>query len=240
MILSTLTWRILALILLILLVIVIFLLIKLNLLKNHYYFDYVEDTLVDERMIDEETKQKEFIVNNESKKYIKKYLIAEDKIHKYLILNYNESYAKARVYVIEYDKKGNVVDVLRVTELQTTSKSRVILLNAKTIKVNIIIGRINDTELNYNVIVPLSKSKIRIYSLLKALMLFSIGFVTRHFFIELCAGIFKRTLLNSMYDYIFIGVIFLLSLIYYWMNAHTLKKRNRKIKDGGRLSYEFI
>ena len=107
MILSTLSWRILALILLILLVIVIFLLIKLNLLKNHYYFDYVEDTLVDERKIDEETKQKEFIVNNESKKYIKKYLIAEDKIHKYLILNYNESYEKARVYVMEYDKKGN-------------------------------------------------------------------------------------------------------------------------------------
>lgn len=240
MILSTLSWRILALILLILLVIVIFLLIKLNLLKNHYYFDYVEDTLVDERKIDEETKQKEFIVNNESKKYIKKYLIAEDKIHKYLILNYNESYEKARVYVMEYDKKGNVVDVLRVTELKTTTKSRVILLNAKTTKLNIIIGRINDTELNYNVIVPLSIAKIRIYSLLKALMLFSIGFVLRHFFIELFAGIFKRTLLNSMYDYIFIGVIFLLSLIYYWMNAHTLKKRNRKIKDGGRLSYEFI
>ncbi len=240
MILSPLTWRILAILAIVLLIVIIVLLSTLKLLKNHYYFDYVEDTLVDSKTVDEETTQKEYLVNNASKKYINRYLISEDKIHKYLILNYNESYHKARVYVMEYNSKGKVINVLRVTELETTTKSRVILLSAKTSNVNIIIGRINDTEINYNVIAPTSLGKIRIYSLLKALMLFCIVFITRHFFIELCGGCFKYTLLNSMYDYIFIGVIFLISLLYYVINAHILKKRNRKIKDGGRLSYEFI
>lgn len=240
MILSSLTWRILSIIAIILLVIVIVLLIKLNLLKNHYYFEYIQDNLVDTKTIDEETTQKEYLVNNASKKYIKRYLISEDKIHKYLILNYNQEFDKIRTYIMEYNSKGEVINVLRVTELKTTTKSRVILLNAKTENVNIIIGRINDVEINYNVIVPLKISKIRIYSLLKALMLFTITFITRHFFIELCAGIFKRCLLNSMYDYIFIGVCFLISLLYYFILTHILKKRNRKIKDGGRLSYEFI
>lgn len=234
-----LTWRILSLISIIIFLVLLILLLILKPLKNHYLFPYVEDELFNKKKLDG-YKQEIYVVTSSNKKYIDKYLINIEPLRKTLIVSYVQPYSKIRFYVMEYDKNKKVIGVLRIMEVKTNSSSNIILLDKKTKYVNIIVGKVDSLEVNFNIMRPMKNSSIRFYSISNGLIFFNFFFFFRHLCCEILSKQYIVYFLNSWIDYLIIGILFFFGLLIYLTNLSTLKKRNKILKEGGRLSYEFI
>lgn len=234
-----LAWRIMCLISIVILVIVLFILVKKNFIKNTYFHEFRKDELY------KSTKSKDSINSiystcGQTRKYIKRYALTKTNQDRFLVCNYNEDFESISYYIMVYDKKGKVLEVLEVNDTNTSNTSRVLGLHRKCSDVNIYIRSVDNVDINSQIIKPLTKFKINIYSIFSSFAVFLFLFSFRHLIIEIIGTFYAKEYLNSYFNYIAIAVCFLITLLYFVFTIIKLRRRNVKNRNGGALYYEFF
>lgn len=233
-------WNILFIISLILFVAGIVAITFTKIIKNTYYHEFNEDEVI----------KKETTVNSynticfttgETKKYIKKYVICKTFYDRYLVCNYTKNFGYISYFVKQFDKNKKVISVLKVVEKNTSDSSKILALNTKCAYVNVIISKVEDIEINANVIKPLSIRRINLYSFISSCNLFLGLFIVRHILIILIAGDkYMKHYMNDLLNYIAIIASLVFAISHFLISSKALRKRNVKALNGGAFEYEFI
>lgn len=222
------------------LMILIFVLLKVKkITKNFYYHSFMVDDLLEESKQNDST-NRVYAPKSNTRKYVKRYVISDTKVDKCLLCNFTKKYSSISYYVVGINKKQRVCEVLKVTETNTGATSRIIGLSRKTKYVNIVVRSVDSEEINSQVIRPLSKAKIQVYSLLTSFFLFTVLFTIRHVLIELICRYSSIYFLNSIYNLSIIGAIAVVTIIYYFLCLIRYRKKNLKNRNGGALEYEYF
>jgi len=210
-----------------------------RLIKNKYYHNYEADELFKR---EKRTNSVNFIylTSGETKKFVKKYVISRTAYDNYLVCNYAKNFKQIRFFVMQYTSGKRVISVLKVTDSETGSASKVISLSRRCAYVNIVIADADGAVLNTEVIRPIALYKLRLYSFLKSAAIFFGLFVVRHVIIELFGGMFVLQYLNHYLNYAAIGGSFVLALLSYLITVACFRRKNVKEADGGVLEYEFV
>lgn len=232
-------WRTLVLIAFIVLVLIILLLIFEGFLKNRYFHEFKKDELL-KKTKSINSKNLIFFTSGETRKYIKRYVLCRSAYDKYIICDYNDKYYEISFYVILYNWRNKPIAVYDITEKNTEKTSKIISVSNNCKFVNVVVKRVNDLEINTNVIKPLSIRKIQLYSLFQSLAIFLGLFIANELIVEIFGGVFKQSYLNSIYNHLFIIAIGVIALINWVVTAKALRKRNCKYTNGGSLEYEFF
>lgn len=211
-----------------------------RIIKNFYYHEFHEDEII----------KKETTVNSynticftvgETKKYIKKYVICKTFYDRYLVCNYTNKFGYISYFVKQFDRNKKVISVLKVVEKNTTESSKILALSSKCAYVNVIVCKVDDVEINANVIKPLSVRRINLYSFISSCNLFFGLFIIRHILIILIAGeTYMKHYMNDLLNYIAIIASLVFSISHFLISSRALRKRNVKSLNGGAFEYEFI
>lgn len=222
------------------LMLAILLILKLKkITKNYYYHTFEMDDLLEQSDSNDSVNQI-YAPKNSTRRYIKRYVISQTKVDKCLLCNYNQGFSNISYYVIGMNRKNKIVEVLQIKETNTGSTSRMIGLSRKTKYVNIVVRSVDSEELNSQVIRPLSKAKIQVYSLLTSFLLFTFLFTLRHAVVELVCMYSSIYFLNSVYNLSIIAAIAGITFIYYFACLLSYRKKNLKNRNGGALEHEYF
>lgn len=205
--------------------------------KNIYFREFQKQEFISDK-IEAGIKNEFYITDIETAKYIKRYALRKSKYDKALICNYTKAFKYISFFVISYDKKQRVINVLEIVEKNTNQSSKIINLNSATDKVNIYVKKAEDVELNTNVISTISISNIKKFAFISAFTLFSFLFMLRHIAIE-CLRTKALPYMESIWNYLSIIIIFAIAVSYFFIMYFFMKKRNCKNRNGGALEYEF-
>lgn len=230
-------WRILFLVACFIFVTTIIILNAFKFRKNHYFREYQKQEFLSDK-IEAGIKNEFYLTDMETAKYIKRYAIRKSKYDKAIICNYTKPFKYISFFVVCYNKKKKVVNVLEIIEKNTNQSSKIINLSSNTDSVNIYIKKAEDVELNTNVISTISVSNIKRFSFVSAFTLFSFLFMIRHLAIE-CLRDKALVYMESLWNYISILAIFAISILYFFIMLFFMKRRNSKNRNGGALEYEF-
>ncbi|MCR5461759.1 MAG: hypothetical protein K6E87_01700 [bacterium] len=230
-------WRILFLVACFIFVTTIIMLNAFKFRKNHYFREYQKQEFLSDK-IEAGIKNEFYLTDMETAKYIKRYAIRKSKYDKAIICNYTKPFKYISFFVVCYNKKKKVVNVLEIVEKNTNQSSKIINLSSNTDSVNIYIKKAEDVELNTNVISTISVSNIKRFSFVSAFTLFSFLFMIRHLAIE-CLRDKALVYMESLWNYISILAIFAISILYFFIMLFFMKRRNSKNRNGGALEYEF-
>ena len=236
---TLLIWRMIALVSAGLFVIGVIVLLATGLLKNKFYHDFHEDELL-KTVKSPNSTNSIYLTVGETAKFVKKYVICKTVYEKFLVCNFTKSFEEISFFVVQYNRFRRVVRVLKVTQRETEDASRVIALSKRCRFVNIVIGRANGKDINFNAIRPLAMSRVRLHAAIKGFMLFLALFVMRQAILELFAGSDLLPYLGSFLNYAAIGGSFLLSLIYCFIDVLCFRRKNLNALNGGVLEYEFL
>lgn len=232
-------WRVLCILSLLLFAGGLVALLLAKLTKNKYYFEFSEDEL----MRTNKTANSDnaiYLTSGETKKAVKKYVICQTAYDKFLVCNYAKKFKEITYFVVEYSAQKKVLSVKKVTERGTSDTSKVIALDRRCAYVNIIVGSVDEKEINTSVIRPLSLSKIRLYALLKSATMFFGLFVLRHFVVEIAGGAFAKGYLCDLMNYIAVAATFVFAVASYFITVKCFRKKNADARNGGVLEYEFV
>lgn len=232
-------WRTLSLIAFILLVLIILLLIFEGFLKNRYFHEFKKDELL-KKTKSVNSKNLIFFTSGETRKYIKRYVLCRTAYDKYVICDFNDKYKFISFYIILYNWRNKAIAVYDITENDTAKTSKIISVTNNCKFVNIVIKKVDDLEINTNVIKPLTTRKIQLFSFFQSIAIFLGLFVANQLIIELFGGPFKRIYLDGIYNYIAIFLMAIISIINYVVTSKALRKKNSKYTSGGSLEYEFF
>lgn len=214
-------------------------LLATRLLKNKYYHVYTADELVNKNKMSN-GKNSVYFTSGETKHYINKYAICKTEFDKYLVCKFVKKYSEIRYFVIEYTSHGRVIAVQQIDEFDTALNSKIITLHKRCAKVNVVIGKADDIEINTDVIRPLSRKRIRVYALIKSFTLFAFLFVARHLLLEIfCRQLIGLYLQDSL-NYISIAACFACGLLSYFITVLCFRRKNVKALNGGAVEYEFV
>ena len=230
-------WRILFLIACFIFVTTVIILNAFKFRKNHYFREYQKQEFLSDK-IEAGIKNEFYLTDMETAKCIKRYAIRKSKYDKAIICNYTKPFKFISFFVVCYNKKRKVVNVLEIVEKNTNQSSKIINLSSNTDSVNIYIKKAEDVELNTNVISTISVSNIKRFSFVSAFTLFSFLFMIRHLAIE-CLRDKALVYMESLWSYISILAIFAISILYFFIMLFFMKRRNSKNRNGGALEYEF-
>ncbi len=232
-------WRVLCVASAVLFVAGLVILLVTKLLKNKYYHVYTADELMNKSKMTN-GKNSVYFTSGETKNYINKYAICKTEFDKYLVCKFVKKFSYVKYFVLEYSAHGRVLGVQQIDECDTGVNSKIITLHKRCAKVNVVIGTVDDTEINTDVIRPLSRKRIRVFALIKSFTLFAFLFAVRHIIIEIfCRGMVGYYL-NDMLNYISIGVCFFFGLISYLVTVLCFRRKNVKALNGGAVEYEFV
>ena len=212
----------------------------LRLLKNVYYHYFQDDEFIKDVQT-ESSKNSIYFTSGETRKYIKKYVICKTLYDKFLVCNFNENFKSISYFVVQYSSRKSVIGVLRVNEQATGDSSKVIALNRRCARVNVIIGAVDDVVINNDVIRPLSVNKIRLHAFIKSALLFLGLFVIRHAVIELIAGKnYSVPYLKNLFNYIAVIASAAFAVFNYFITVKCFRRKNVKGLSGGALEYDFL
>ena len=232
-------WRVLCVISALLFVAGILVLLFTKLLQNKYYHFFTEDELLnDSKMTD--GKNSVYFTSGETKNYISKYAICKTEFDRYLVCKFAKKFSTIRYFVLEYTAHKRVIAVQQIDEYDTGMNSKIITLHRRCAYVNVIIGSVDDTVINTDVIRPLSRKRIRLYALIKSFTMFAFLFTVRHIALEiLCRGLIGLYL-SDVLNYISVGVCLVCGLLSYLITVLCLRRKNVKLLNGGAVEYEFL
>ena len=232
-------WRVLCVVSAVLFVAGLFILFFAKFLKNKYYHMYTADELIKNSKITN-GKNLVYFTSGEARNYISKYAICKTEFDRYLVCKFVKKFSEIRYFVLEYTSHGHVIAVQQIDEYDTGMNSKIITLHKRCTYVNIVIGKADDTEINTDVIRPLSRKRIRVYALIKSFTLFAFLFTVRHITLEiLCKGLIGLYL-RDMLNYISVGVCFVCGLLSYLITVLCFRRKNVKALNGGAVEYEFV
>ena len=207
--------------------------------KNRYYHSFVENELIDSKN-KVNSKNDVYFTDNLTYRYIDKYVICKTSTDLFLICNFCKNYKKIKFFVIQYNKKKKVIGIKRITELSTKLISRVVALNKRTKYVNIVVGKVDDVEINQDVIRPLTKKAISLNCLFVFLLTLSVTYSINFLFAYLFAGNFLLPYLNGFVNLIVMLSILSFSILTSLFSFIGLKRKNKSLIEGGVLEYEFF
>ena len=232
-------WRVLCVVSAALCVAGILIMLFTRLLKNKYYHVYTADELLDKSK-KTNGKNTVYFTSGETKKFIPKYAVCKTEFDRYLVCNFNKKYNEIRYFVLEYSSHGRVIAVQQIDEYRTGLNSKIITLHKRCARVNVVIGKADDIEVNTDVIRPLSRRRIRIYALIKSFTLFAFLFAARHIILEVLCRDLTELYLQDTLNYISIGACFLCALLSYIVTVLCFRRKNAKALNGGAVEYEFV
>lgn len=232
-------WRVLCVVSAVLFVAGLLVLLFTKLLKNKYYHFFTADELLKNSKL---TNGKNYVyfTSGETKNYISKYAICKTEFDRYLVCKFDRKFSSIRYFVLEYTSHGRVIAVQQIDEYDTGLNSKIITLHKRCTYVNVIIGTADETEINSDVIRPLSRRRIRVYALIKSFTLFAFLFTIRHIALEIfCKGLIGFYLRDTL-NYISVGVCFVCGLLSYLITVLCFRRKNVKSLNGGAVEYEFL
>lgn len=206
--------------------------------KNRYYHSKADDSLIHTKN-EGGAKNYVYAIRNDTKTYIEKYIIRKSVYEKSLIVNYNKAYNSISYYVKVYNRK-KVIQLIEVNDYDTSLISKIIMLSKDAKTVNIIIKEVNDTVINKNELMPMSRKNILLGSLFKTTLLFSSTYALRHLVATMFLTDKLRPFFYSSFNYILIAILFVLSLIFFSISYTSLKKKNKQNRNGGVVKYDFL
>lgn len=207
--------------------------------KNRYYHNFEENELIDSKK-KVNSKNDVYFTDNLTSRYIDKYVICKTSTDLFLVCNFCKNYKKIKFFVIQYNKKKKVIGIKRITELSTKLTSRVVALNKHTKYVNIVVGKVDDVEINQEVIRPLTRKSISFNCLFVFLLTLSLTYSVNFLFAYLFSGNFLLPYLNGFVNLIVILSILAFSILTSLFSFIGLKKKNKQLIEGGVLEYEFF
>lgn len=207
--------------------------------KNKFYKSFHQDDLF---KTDKEggSNNGYYYTSAETRGYIRRYVIRRNIYEKSLICNYDHEYKEITYFVMCYDFRKKVRDVLEITERNTSKTSKIIPLDERTKFVNIYIKKVDGKEINGRIIRPLTAPKIRLFAFFSSICVFTFLFVLAHTMVYFIAPTHRRQFYNSVIYYIIIGSAFLIALIYFFLVLISYRKKNSKTKEGGTIEYEYF
>ena len=232
-------WRVLCVVSAALFVAGLMILLFARLLKNKYYHVYTADELLNKNKLTN-GKNSVYFTSGETKKFIPKYAICKTEFDRYLVCKFAKKFTQIRYFVLEYTSHGRVIAVQQIDEHKTGLNSKIITLHKHCAKVNVVIGKADEIEINTDVIRPLSRKRIRVYALIKSFTLFAFLFAARHLVLELLCKNLIGLYLRDMLNYISIGACFLCGLLSYLITVLCFRRKNVKALNGGAVEYEFV
>ena len=232
-------WRVLCVASMALFVVGLLILLFARLLKNKYYHVYKADELLKKSKLSN-GKKSVYFTSGETKNYISKYAVCKTEFDRYLVCKFNKKFSEIRYFVLEYTSHGRVIAVQQIDEYDTGLNSKIITLHKRCAKVNVVIGKADETEINTDVIRPLSRKRIRVYALIKSFTLFAFLFAVRHIILELLCKELLGLYLKDTLNYISIGVCFACGLLSYFITVLCFRRKNVKALNGGAVEYEFV
>ena len=207
--------------------------------KNVYAKPFTEDELFDSKN-ENGIKSYYHFTSLETRKYIKRYVFRKSPYQRNVICNFTDDYKVISYFIVAYSKRKKVVDVVEVTEKPYGLSSRVISVNKNAEYVNVFVKRVDGVEINTNIIRPIPVRKIKYFTTLASLAIFTFLFAIRHLIILVLGGLHAKEFLYGVYNYIAIGISLLISLAY-WVTARiSLRKKNHQNRRGGTHEYEFF
>ena len=232
-------WRVLCVVSAALFLVGLVILLFTRLLKNKYYHVYTADELLKNNKMTN-GKNSVYFTSGETKQYINKYAICKTEFDRYLVCKFVKKFSEIRYFVLEYSSHGRVIAVQQIDEYNTALNSKIITLHKRCAKVNVVIGKADDIEINTDVIRPLSRKRMRLYALIKSFTLFAFLFAARHMIIEVLCRKLAGLYFNDTLNYISIGVCFACGLLSYIVTVLCFRRRNVKALNGGAVEYEFV
>lgn len=226
--------------LLVIAIIIILKVAKFN--KIEYYHAYVADECLEN--VTNSSLPGEVKIYASSKlnaTYLKKYIVNKDGSDKILICNYTKPFRVIEYFVFVYNKNHKLKDVLQVKERETTTTSRVIGLPANAYDVNIVIKQVDGIALNSEIIKPMQNKKIVLNAFLISLAIFLSFFVLRQAILYIGFLAYSTYfLLESPLNIMTMAVILFLSLLNFVLIYVSLRRRNKKMRQGGILENEYF
>lgn len=232
-------WNTLFIISIVLFIVLVALLIVFKFRKNIYAKPFNADELFDTKT-ENAVKSEYYFTSLETRKYIKRYVFRKAVFQRSVICNFTDNYKIISYFIVAYSKNKKVVDVVEVTEKPYGLSSRVILVNRKAEYVNVFVKKVDEVDINTNIIRPIPVRKIKYYTSLSSLALFSFLFAIRHIIVVLLGGLNAKAFLYSELNYIAILASLVISLLYWFNSTVSLRKRNHLNRRGGTNEYEFF
>ena len=232
-------WRVLCVVSAVLFVAGLLILLFARFLKNKYYHVFTADELINKNKMTN-GKNSVYFTSGETREYISKYAVCKTEFDRYLVCKFTKKFSGIRYFVIEYTSRGRVIAVQQVDEYDTGLNSKIITLHRRCANVNVVIGTADDTEINTDVIRPLSRKKIRVYALVKSFTLFAFLFTVRHILLEILCKELVGLYLRDMLNYISVALCFVCGLLSYLVTVLCFRRKNVKALNGGALEYEFV
>ena len=209
-------------------------------IKNRYYHEFHNDELIKTTKTSNAI-NKLYFTHGVTMQFIRKYVLCNTPNDKYVIVNYAKPYKTIGYYVVCYNKKRKVIQVIKAEETFTTLASAVISVKSKTQYVNIVVGHVEDRVYNKNLIQPLKIKKIREYAALKSVSMFALFMILRHAITYILASsLYFTQYLNSTYNILSIVIMAVACVLTGIIRTLVLRKRNVKASKGGVIEYEFI
>ncbi|MCI8488473.1 hypothetical protein [Pumilibacter intestinalis] len=210
-------------------------------LKNVYYHNFEEDELIKNEQTGN-SYNSIYFTSGETRKYIKKYVICKTLYDKFLVCNFARRFKNITYYVMQYSRGKRPVSVLKIDQYSTSGdSSKIITLSRRCAYVNVVVGTVDDKVINTDVIRPLAVAKIRLYSLVKSLMLFCGLFAVRHAIVEIIAGeSFSKQYFDNLLNYVAIAAAFVLGVLAYFVSVKCFRGKNVKEQSGGAIEYDFL
>ena len=209
-------------------------------IKNRYYHEFKQDELIKTTKTSNSI-NKLYFTHGVTMQFIRKYVLCKTPNDKYVIVNYAKPYKTIGYYVVCYNSKRKVIQVIKLEETYTTLASSVISVKNNTQYVNVVVGHVEDRVYNKNLIQPLKLNKIREYALIKSVSMFSLFMILRHAVGYIFASSFYFTqFLNSPYNILSIVIMAIICALTGIIRTLVLRKRNVKASKGGVIEYEFI
>ena len=170
---------------------------------------------------------------------ISRYVIRRSSFETSIILNYVKPLNHVVFYIAEFDSKRQLIDVLKVVEENTTTTSKIFVLDKRCKSVNVIVREADTILYNNEYIRPKKVSQVFAEQALSSLAIFSSLFVIRHI---ICEFMLKSDF--SFYLESYIGLITFLimlgvALIVFFSTSFARIHKIRKETLGGKVSYDF-
>ena len=207
--------------------------------KNIYYKEYKPDDLF-ETSLDYNTKNSYYLVCNESRDFIKRYVIRKSTYERSLICNFTKKFGFISYFVVSYGFHDKVISVKHVIEKNTNLSSKIIRIPSGAKKINIFVQRADGVELNSNIIKPISKRNIALYSIFSSLALFTGLYAIRHFALMLILSKYFRPYLDTPWNFLGVILIGIIAIVYLIISIISLTVKNTRNRRGGALEYEFF
>ena len=231
-------FRILAIISLIVMILSIIIKVIFKFKKNHYFRPFKQDQLV-KQIREGGSNNQYFLVSGPDADLIPRYVFRKSVYEYSVVCNFKKNFKRIVYYIVSFNEKNKVLDVLEVCEENTIDTSRVIIVNKKTKKVNIVVRDADSIRYNQSYIIPMSTKNIWLNQFFNTLILFNSLYVIRYLLVQLFASQFTTYYSLDMFGQIGLICIIVTSFIYFFVGAFETLNKNQKERAGGKVSYEF-